>query len=171
MSGHAVLSAQMQHIGQVAAFKWLQRQPKLTHIIQRHMVRIRNACRSSLGRKSPIKILAQRLDPASCASLPFKNDRLEAQFAKLVGAGKTRQSSAHNDHFSLCFGRANKHCWSEGRCCCRCQEIPPVHHYFILISCFPETKQLHHTSIEKLYIRALITHGKITDVRWCPLSK
>src|ERR1700732_71465 len=28
-----------------------------------------------------------------------------------------------------------------------------------------ETKQLHHTSIEKLYIRALITHGKITDVR------
>src|SRR6266851_1797243 len=30
---------------------------------------------------------------------------------------------------------------------------------------FLETKQLHHTSIEKLYIRALITHGKITDVR------
>src|SRR6202040_74201 len=84
------------------------------------------------------KILAQRLDPASCASLPFKNDRLEAQFAKLVGAGKTRQSSAHNDHFSLRFGRANKHCRSEGRCCCRCrcQEIPSVHHFFILISCF-----------------------------------
>src|SRR5260370_1439441 len=74
MSGHVVLSAQMQHIGQVAAFKWLQRQPKLTHIIQRHMVRIRNACRSGLGRKSPIKILAQRLDPASSAPLPFKNE-------------------------------------------------------------------------------------------------
>src|SRR5260370_30979997 len=119
------------------------------------MVRIRNACRSGLGRKSPIKILAQRLDPASCASLPFKNDRLEAQFAKLVGAGKTRQSSAHNDHSSLPLGRANKHCRSEGRCCCPFQEIPPVHHYFILSLAFLETKQLHHTSIGKLYIRAL----------------
>src|ERR1700693_2387033 len=128
MSGHVVLSAQMQHIGQVAAFKWLQRQPKLTHIIQRHMVRIRNACRAGLGRKSPIKILAQRLDPASCASLPFKNDRLEAQFAKLVGAGKGRQASAHNDHSSLPLGRANKRCRSERRTRCCNQETPPIHH-------------------------------------------
>src|SRR6266851_9034557 len=92
------------------------------------MVRVRNACRSGLGRKSPIKILAQRLDPPSRASLPFKNDRLEAQFAKLVGAGKTRQSCAHNDHFSFRFGRANKHCRSERRSRCRNQETPPIHH-------------------------------------------
>jgi hypothetical protein len=114
------------------------------------MVRIRNACRSGLGRKSPIKILAQRLDPASCASLPFKNDRLEAQFAKLVGAGETRQSSAHNDHFSLRFGRATKRCRTERRSR-RCgQETPPIHHASSSSLASLETKQLHHTSIEKL---------------------
>src|ERR1700741_1486867 len=94
------------------------------------MVRIRNACRSGLGRKPPIKILAQRVDPASCASLPFKNNRLEAQFAKLIGAGKTRQTSAHNYHSSLPFGRANERCGSECRNRRCSQETPPIHHAF-----------------------------------------
>ena len=36
------------------------------------------------------------------------NDHLETQLAKFVGAGKTRQSCAHNDHSWPPLGRANK---------------------------------------------------------------
>jgi hypothetical protein len=58
---------------------------------------------------------------------PSRTTISKPSLPKLVGAGKTRQSCAHNDHSSLPLGRSNKRCRSERRSRRCSQETPPIH--------------------------------------------